>query len=355
MTAHDPTVQPRTGPVPPSTWRPVDIDDVLAGNVEQPQPTVGHRQDGAGVLYPGRQHSVAGESEALKTWFALHLARQELTAGNAVCVLDFEDDEHSVTRRLLDLGATPDQLSDRFLYVRPEEPLTDRHRGTLADALTDVVPTLVVLDGVTEAMTLHGLNPLDNADVAKFGRLLPRSIADLTGAAILSLDHVTKASESRGRYAIGAAHKLNGLNGAAYVLDNRAAFGAGLTGRSTVTLVKDRPGQLRGHALPSSTGHWYADLVLESHPEGFIDSALHAPIHRDEDFTPTTLMQKVSDALAGAPEPLTQREIEARVTGNASAKRTAIARLVDAGHITRTDGPGRSKLHTLVRPYGDTP
>ena len=52
----------------------------------------------------------------------LLIARQELTAGHGVCFLDFEDDEHSVTRRLLDLGGKviiPNTLELDRIWVSP--------------------------------------------------------------------------------------------------------------------------------------------------------------------------------------------------------------------------------------------
>lgn len=73
-------------------------------------------------------------------------------------------------------------------------------------------------------MALHGMEMTDNTDVAKFGKLLPRQIA-AAGPAVVSLDHVVKNREARSRYAIGGVHKMNGLNGAAYTLENRQPFG----------------------------------------------------------------------------------------------------------------------------------
>ncbi len=158
----------------------------------------------------------------------------ELGRGNSVVYVDFEDDEGGIVGRLLTLGA--DRLDARCTVPLRASPRTRSATGIHADdldeLLRDVRPTLAVVDGVTEGMTLHGLSPNDNSDVAKFGRLLPRRLA-ASGAASVSLDHVTKSSESRGRYSLGAVHKLNGLDGAAYVLENRTAFGVGLTGRST--------------------------------------------------------------------------------------------------------------------------
>ena len=60
---------------------------------------------------------------------------------------------------------------------------------------------------------MHNLELNDNTDAAKYGRLLPQRLANL-GAAVASLDHVTKSSEGRGRYALGAVHKVNALDDA---------------------------------------------------------------------------------------------------------------------------------------------
>lgn len=343
---------PESAPVR-HTWRPVDLAAVLDGTWQPPVPTVGRRDDGIGLFYPGRVHTIAAESEAGKTWLALHAVVAELAAGNAALYLDFEDDEGGVVGRLLSLGAKPDQIRDRFAYLRPEDPVTaPEARPDLGQALADLRPTLSILDGVTEAMSLHGLEMKDNTDVARFGKLLPRWIADW-GPAVVALDHVTKDREGRGRYAIGGVHKLNGVNGAAFTLENRTPFGIGRTGRSTLFVAKDRPGQLRRHGLPASEGmYWLADLVIESHEAGFVEAALTVPAQDAGPFRPTVLMRRVSEALEGAPGPLSKQDIEARVKGRAADIRTAIAALVDDGYVRVTTGKYNAKLHELIKPYG---
>lgn len=261
------------------SWRPVDLADVLAGRYRPPMPTVGARDDGVGLFYPGRMHSVAAESEAGETWLMPAAAASEMAAGNAVAYLDFEDDEGGIVGRLLAMGTPADHIRDRFIYIRPEGSIKALGaRDDLLQALGDARPTLVTLDGVTEGMVMHGLDPLSNADVAEFGRILLRPIAD-TGAAVVTLDHVTKDRDGRGRYALGAVHKLNGLNGAAYALENREPFGVGVTGRSGLYITKDRPGQLRRHAVNSAGGtKWFADLVGTSHADDFIEISIAPPL-----------------------------------------------------------------------------
>lgn len=342
-------------PRPAPSWRPRDLTDILNGTYQTPQPTIGRRDDGIGLFYPGRLHSVVGESEGGKTWFALLAAACELNTGNTVVFIDFEDDAPGVVGRLLTLGVTPTAISERFAYIRPEEPLTANfNKLDLGQAIHDLKPTFVPVDGVTEGMSMHGLELKDNSDVARFGRILLRPIAE-TGAAVATLDHVTKDREGRGRYAIGGVHKLNGLNGAMYVLENRTPFGVGVTGKSTVRISKDRPGQLRRHALPHTSGlHWFADFTLHSHDETFAEASLTTPIERTGPFRPTALMQKVSDAIAGAPDPLPVRGVLDRVGGNSSAVRAALARLVDEGFVTQEPGARGAHLHRLIKPFTDT-
>ena len=337
------------------SWRPVDLTAVLDGSYVAPQPAVGHRDDGVGVLYLGRVHSSASEPEGGKTWLLQQCVLRELDAGKSAIVMDFEDDEGGFVGRLLTLGAKPAHIRDRFAYLRPDTPIGGLgNREDLDQALGDLRPTLVGIDGVTEAMSVHGLELKDNSDVAKFDRLLARRIAD-SGPAVLKLDHVTKDRETRGRFAIGGQHKLAGLNGAAFILENRMPFEIGITGCSGVFIAKDRPGQLRRHALPSGSGlHWFADLTVDSNSFGFTEVTLTAPVARTESFRPTVLMGRVSDVLVKAPEPLSLRGILDRVKGRDADKRTAVAALIDDGYIALDNGPRGAHLHRLIKPFGET-
>jgi len=271
-----------------------------------------------------------------------------MAEGNHVVYLDFEDSEGGIVGRLLTLGAHRGTILERFDYLRPTDPLgAGINVDDLDRVLADRQPTLGIIDGVTEAMVLHGLNPLDNVDAAVFGRMLPRRITE-TGAAAVSLDHVVKDRDGRGRYALGAVHKLNGLDGASYVLENRSPFGVGLTGRSTIRIAKDRPAQLRRHGLPSGGGmHWFGDLVVKSHGEEFAEVSIEPPIERSEEFRPTVLMGRISDALTEH-GPMAARKIEITVRGKAATIREALAYLQLDGYVSD------STPHELLRPYSET-
>lgn len=328
----------------PRSWQPVDLGPVLDGTWQPARPAVGARTDGVGLFYPGKVHTVASESEAGKTWFALAAVAVELAAGRTVVYLDFEDDEGGIVGRLRALQVPTAAILERFVYIRPTQPLgTGLHRDDLAAALARR-PSLAVVDGVTEAMVMHGLDPLSNKDAATFGRILPRPLA-AAGCAVACLDHVTKDREGRGRYAIGAVHKLNALDGAAYVLECRTPLGVGLTGRSTVRLAKDRPGQLRTHGKASTGGlHWFGDLVLTSHAETWVEVEITPPTDKPASFRPTVLMSRISEALTEHGE-LSQRRIRAAVTGKNDAITQALDCLILDGHVSE------SSPHKLLHPY----
>lgn len=334
-------------PVFRRSWRPIDLSDVLDGLWKPAEPAVGARSDGTGLFYPGKVHTVSSESEGGKTWLVLAAVLEELSRGNHVVYVDFEDDEGSIVGRLLTLQADREAIRSRFHYVRPLDALgTGVHLDDLDELLRAVRPTLGVIDGVTEAMTMHGLDTNSNSDAAKFGRMLPRRLA-AAGAASVSLDHVTKSGETRGRYSLGAVHKLNALDGAAYVLENRNSFGVGITGRSTIRIAKDRPGQLRRHALPSSSGlHWFGDLVMTSHGERFAEIEIAAPVATDStEFRPTHLMGEICAVLEKAGKPLSGTQLESLVRGKATSIRTARTHLQIEGYVSN------ETPFSLLRPW----
>jgi hypothetical protein len=330
---------------PPSSWCPIDLTEVLTGNWQPPQPAVGQRTDLKGLLYPAKTHTGIGETESGKGWFALSIAADEIAARNHVLYIDFEDDEGSVIGRLLTLGIQRASIGLWFHYIRPENPLIGRHERELADWMHEYQPTLAVLDGITEAMTLHGYNPLDNMDVAKFNTNVVRKLT-FTGAAELSLDHVTKAREGRERYALGGVHKLNIVSGAGYILESRQPFGIGITGKSTIRIAKDRPGQLRVNALPSNNSqHWYGDLILASHGEDFAEVSIEPPHQLADDFRPTICMKRVADALDKNGPMQSKNMIESVVQGKATAIRAALEWLIHDDYVTP------QPPYKLLKPY----
>lgn len=349
-------------------WDDVDLTAVLDGSHKPLLPTVGARDDGVGLFYPGRVNGIQGESEAGKSWVALISCLVEINRGNHVFYLDFEDSEEGVIGRLLLLGALPETIRDLFHYVRPGTTPTPHLLRAFARRVGERKATLVVVDGVTEAMTLLGMELKENSEIARFGRMLLRPLAD-TGAAVVSLDHVVKNNESRGRYALGGVHKLNGVDGVQYMLEAIHPFGINTEGRSRLRVAKDRPAQVRKNALPGGKNpmHWFADLVVKSESDDFAEAHLYAPIQRADDPAEMTAeeeqeakeaaeiaerKERIRAALAKAAEPLTTNGITARVSGRPAVTRAAVAQMIDDGEVITQKGPRASTLHSLATQDG---
>jgi hypothetical protein len=217
-----------------ASWIPVDVTPVLTGERKRVVPELGQRQDGVPLLYRGKEHAVASEPEAGKTFWVLLQVHHVLQAGGRVVYVDFEDDEGTIVGRLVELGCPPGLLGmETFRYVRPEERPRPEDLEALFTFGPELGPDLVVYDGVTEGLGLLGLEVNSQESAAEWRRLLVKP-ATRTGAATLSTDHVVKNREARGRFAIGAQHKLAGLTGVMFLMEAEKPHGVGLKGRTRV-------------------------------------------------------------------------------------------------------------------------
>ena len=264
-------------------------------------------------------------------------------------MIDFEDRAESVAARLLQLGANPDHLRDatRWRYVRPDVALdpTGAHR---LDAAVEHC-TIAVIDGVTEVMNLHGMSINDNDDVARYVQMLPRRIAD-HGPAVLQIDHVTKDSDTRGRYAIGGQHKLASITGTAMKAVIVRSGGRGEHGVIKLVLDKDKHGDV------GPSGHTVAEFHLDDTTPGQTYAWLDHPtasVDEDGHFRPTTLMTRVSDYLATRGGS-TGAAIRAGVKGKNESIAEAVDCLIREGYIRTEPAPRGGVFHHLVEPFQDT-
>jgi AAA domain len=306
-----------------SSWTAVDLAEAASGE-GQPPPSILPRTDGPCLLYAGLVHELKGEPEAGKGWLALRATADLLVAGERVVYIDFEATAAEIVERLTALGVAVEAMTSRLTYFCPHEPLTNALRAGLDAALAQG-PALVVLDGVTEAMTVHELDLRDNSDVARWLELLPRPAAR-SGAAVLVIDHVVKDREQRGRYGLGAGHKLAGVF-VSYTLHVVEPFGRGREGKATLRLHKDRPGHIRTHA----DGDDVAVMYLRSDESGAVQVELRPP-EAAGDFRPTTLMERISEAIELEPG-LSKSGIRSAVSGKSDAKDLALQLLVTEGYV----------------------
>lgn len=329
-----------------TSWQEVSLAPALEGEPADEEPTMLARSDGACLLYPGRVHGFAGEPESGKSWLALHACAEQMDVGRHVLYIDFEDNVGGVLGRLASLSVDPGVILARFHYVRPTEPLGPEGRRALAELLGRTQCALAVIDGLTEALTLHGYALESNRDVAAFLELLPRFLAR-QGPAVIIIDHVEKDRERRGRWAIGAQHKLAGLDGVSYGLEVVRPVVRDGDGLVRVVVNKDRIGHVRSLAVRNTVAEMATVACA-----GLLTLTVTTPGGRpvDSDWRPTDLMERISRWLEINPDS-SGRTITDTIPGKATWKREAIRYLVADGHATAAEGAKRGIYYRIVKPY----
>ena len=321
-----------------TTWEPFDLGPYLRGETQQPEPTIGlRRTDGRLFVYAGREHSVLGETESGKTWFALACVAAEIVNGYRVVYIHYEEsDPGSTIARLLLLGVAAADIAANLLFVAPSRPA----RAGWLNELLEVAPRLVVHDGINEAMSLHGADIMAADGASSFRRRLVMPCLR-AGAATLACDHLPKNVEGRGRDAYGSVHKGNAIDGARFVIENTKPFGRGLRGVSNVFVTKDRPGQLRAHGKPTNLPGktFVGTLAVDASITAGADFlAFYAP--RDDDDAPSgDTAADTADAVYAVVEALPDHSV--------GSMRFLYAEMRKAGHTFR-DGIVRSAVDDLL-------
>ena len=201
-----------------------------------------------------------------------------------------------------------------------------------------------MIDGMTDALAIEGIDLRDNTEVANWMRGLPMKLRD-RGMAVVITDHVIKDSEARGRWSIGAQHKLAKTD-VQYHLKVEEPLGRGLTGRVLIRVEKDRPGHLRSMA----TGKTVAELLADASVEGEMRLSLQPVASEDAGtFRPTGYMEKVSRAAEADPG-LSLRKMRAAVGGKGTYVDQAIEVLVREDWM-EVRPQGQAQCHYVVRAY----
>jgi hypothetical protein len=344
------------------SWEPIDLTPILSGEYQPPEPTLLARTDGQCLFYPGKVHSLHGESESAKSFVLQILSVSEINDGNDVLYIDFDDDEQSVTGRLIELGADTDKIAKHFVYLRPEvSPKSSAAEQAAWLRCLAGKYTLCVIDGVNNAVGVAGGSASDPDDIAAWIRDVPKKIARRTGAAVVLIDHVTKAPAGRGRWAIGPQAKMAGLDGAAYTVEVRKVLGRGLRGETSLRIGKDRPGGIRGNCGPARQ----SDKTQEA-ARVVIDSTGDPPVvtigmwgDRDaegevKEFRPTNLMARLSQALESSREPRLKTESVMLVEGNKKWLMAAYDLLLGEGYLAKCGTRKGKDLTWSVRVYRET-
>jgi hypothetical protein len=253
----------------------------------------------------------------MKTWFALILTKAELDAGKPVCWVDLDAmGAGAMLQRLELLGVTHTQIHDSFHYIEPTEMLDPHKISELQTLIHNQGVRMFVIDAFNPILNLHGLDPNSNTDIETFWRTIAAPIAQ-AGAAPVLLDHVVKNADNRGKYSTGSERKASGVDGVHLGFKLLEPLRKGGTGRTLLSVHKDRPGYLPRPAL--------GRLILDATGDHITYQIEPDQSHSEDGrFRPTVLMEKVSTYLELSGTSATGSEIEKSVTGNAKALRTAI-------------------------------
>lgn len=301
------------------------------------------------LIYPERVNALNGEPGGGKTWVALQACAEMIAGGCHVVMIDLEDHAPSTLARLRALGATDEDIRERFHYVKPDRPLSPEAMEYLEVKVVELGVALVVIDSVGELMSLQGVKPNDDDAVAALYRAVPRRLAAL-GPAVLLVDHVPKNNTDTPLYAIGSQRKRAAIDGASFMVATVKAFAAGVDGTLKLVTAKDRLGNF-------VTGQTAALAnVSSSHDGAGIAITVVQP-----DVTPaggqrqTHNMEKISRYLESQPGRCASRsEILAGAKVRAEYLNTVLTQMEAEGTIRSENmGKGRARRITLAREFRD--
>jgi hypothetical protein len=399
-------VGPDGGPIvsaPPVDRRPTwlgrtgaELTAVLDGTWQQPRAELLPVNGGHGLLYRGRTHSFYGESGSGKSMVAqAECARILRDTLERVAYVDYESDMPTVVRRLFAMGAPREKIENGLIYIKPELTPYAIGEAETFQMLLGTPLALVVIDGVTDAlmyeqMKFGGPGIDQNTLVTGWARRVLDPIAQYTGAAVVTIDHVTKNSEGKTAFAIGAQAKRSVLSGAAYAVEvwDKQKLGRGKIGRVSLRPTKDRDGGIEIVTSPSGATELAAIVTFDSlADDGTIGVTVDRPTFNSGEsnrpgLTPFTaggearkqadrdgaLMAEICVALAGIPGQvalsvvdLAERMGWPNTDGSRGTElRRALDRLAFGGHIVRTKGARNSvNIHLKetyrYQPDGDSP
>lgn len=313
-------------------WQLVDLTDPELDQPPTP-PDLGH------FLYSGMRHLISGPPEATKTLILYHALIELAAAGRNVGIVDFEMGSRRAKLLLRELGATDEHLA-RFRFVEPETapktPLEQLFAGC----------AIVVIDASVGAFRASGLDDNSRVDAERFAEAWIKPLWR-AGIATAVIDHVTKDRETRGSFAIGSERKVGQADvHIGLTTDHKLERG----GRTTITVEthKDRPAFLRRPTC------FFIDITSDEHTHQLTVTYREPErMQRTEKGgqRPTINMDRVSKWLQQQDGPQSRNAIETAVTGNRDSIRRAVDVLIAEGFCSVSEGPRKSILITLDRPY----
>jgi len=316
-----------------------DLTWAANGEVRPPTlPSIGERNDGAHILYAGKINGIYGDPETAKTWFALHLAQQVLSAGGTVALIDIDHNgENDTVDRLRKLGVSNKLIGDpaHFRYYIPETPT---ELLATRDNIIEQHPTLCILDSIGELIPMLGLDSNSNDDISRGYRAMLTPLAQ-ENTAVLTIDHLAKAGKSDHGYAIGGIAKKRIINGAYYHAEAITIPAPGIVGKVRIMVTKDRPGGIREHAPAGSLGNFIIDSsASDGHINALIANTIGSPLR------PTNTMERISRLLAGT-DGMHKTTINKEIAVKQATTDQAIIVLVQEGYVRTSQVAGKTIYH----------
>lgn len=288
MTTQDPFSIKETVYAPESPF--VDLAPWLDGIAKPIVPEVAEISAGRCLFYTEAVNEIHGEPGIGKTNILLAAAGRVLASGGAVVYLDPEDSPARITARALSLGLDREAMRERFHYLHDPDPSDYEKAQTWAAACK---PSLVILDGLAEALAREALDENVPGEILSFfrGRIRPFASA---GSAVVVADHVTKDAQSRGRYARGSGAKLAHYNGAVYEVRLAEAYTPTKAGHVSLKVSKDRNGGA------GAMGEFVAELHFTP-VQGEARTLLEWREPAKEGTRPTKVIDRIIDHLRQVP------------------------------------------------------
>jgi hypothetical protein len=286
----------------------VDIGQMLDGGIpEPPTPDVCLRSDGIGLFYQGQVNNVFGDPESGKTLLCDYATVEVLKDGGAVLRLDLDHNgPESTISRLIDFGAPEELLRDpdRFLYVEPE----DRTQlAYIVEHMKTWEPNLAIVDSVGELMPLYGAGSNDADDFTTVHTKVLKPLAK-AGAAVVTIDHLSKGADSRAYGPTGTAAKRRAIGGTSIRVKVDVAFTPDKGGSAFLSIHKDRHGGLRKHSPVGDKEPLAGKFVVLGGK-----AKVHAPQPDDRNPEEAADADDVAAIAALDPPPTSARDAKARL------------------------------------------
>jgi KaiC/GvpD/RAD55 family RecA-like ATPase len=215
---------------PAERFTRMDLGAVIEDGIPEPEFVI------PGVFYAGRAHAVMGEPGDGKTLVMLAFAVEVMKAGRDVAWFDEENGPAVIASRLVSLGATAQQVTQRFAYYPFSEPTLD-DAIELAAEVSALTPALVVFDSGADMYVASGLNENDNMDMTRWATEFTQRLARAHGIASVVLEHVAKKGDDG--YQRGAGAKKAKVD-ASWRLDVLTPFDHETVGEVELVRKKDR-------------------------------------------------------------------------------------------------------------------